>query len=187
MVKVLLPMPLDVYVLPGRGFAEAAAESSLPLSPVYIPRHFETLQRIQCPVTPSEMAERLRAARQEILGQLMITSACQAGVSLMRESCQREEGGEDESQVKICEICQADYEPNESVTCLPCNHLFHSCCINRWIDTRLNALQLFSCPLCRRSIPCSLEQEDEDSHGIQWHHETRWLMVTNWVPMQVAR
>ena len=69
-------------------------------------------------------------------GQLLITNARQACVRTVNESGSREDGepeggGEEENQVKICEICQVEYEPHESVTFLPCSHFFHSRCITR--------------------------------------------------------
>ena len=48
----------------------------------------------------------------------------------------------------------------------------------------LAALQLCSCPLCRRHVPCSLQQEEGGSNGIEWQQEFRWFMVTNWISLQ---
>ncbi|XP_072959075.1 RING-H2 finger protein ATL80-like [Typha angustifolia] len=46
-----------------------------------------------------------------------------------------------------CAICQAELEEGERCRLLPrCNHWFHKCCIDMWLDKRL------SCPLCRDTI-----------------------------------
>lgn len=45
-----------------------------------------------------------------------------------------------------CAICQTNYEANESLKKLPCEHLFHTDCITNWLSvTRI-------CPLCRQKI-----------------------------------
>ena len=43
-------------------------------------------------------------------------------------------------------ICRADYEVNEEIKRLPCNHLFHARCVARWLSiTRI-------CPVCRKRV-----------------------------------
>ncbi|XP_059306823.1 putative RING-H2 finger protein ATL69 isoform X1 [Lycium ferocissimum] len=47
---------------------------------------------------------------------------------------------------KICPICLAEYQPNETLRTIPeCQHSFHTDCIDEWLP--LNA----SCPVCRKS------------------------------------
>lgn len=45
-----------------------------------------------------------------------------------------------------CCVCLCVFEPNEEVSELPCNHIFHTPCLNKWF---LNTHT--TCPLCRRS------------------------------------
>ncbi|BEJ13400.1 hypothetical protein CspHIS471_0305740 [Cutaneotrichosporon sp. HIS471] len=54
------------------------------------------------------------------------------------------EGEKDES----CAICQDDYEPSQFVLVTPCNHMYHSSCLERWIKTP----NVSSCPMCRRDL-----------------------------------
>ncbi|XP_022764688.1 putative RING-H2 finger protein ATL69 [Durio zibethinus] len=45
-----------------------------------------------------------------------------------------------------CSICLSDYQPKDSVRCIPdCHHCFHVDCIDEWLRTSA------TCPLCRNS------------------------------------
>ncbi|KAL6052974.1 RING/U-box superfamily protein [Balamuthia mandrillaris] len=45
-----------------------------------------------------------------------------------------------------CRICLCEYEPQEQMRLLPCNHHFHCTCIDRWL------LSHDTCPLCVQSV-----------------------------------
>lgn len=47
-----------------------------------------------------------------------------------------------------CSICLADYEVNDTVRTLPCGHIHHTRCIDRWLE------QSALCPICKQSIEC---------------------------------
>ncbi|KAK2725572.1 hypothetical protein QYM36_000165 [Artemia franciscana] len=53
-----------------------------------------------------------------------------------------------------CTICYESYKLQESVTKLPCDHLFHNDCIVPWLELHC------TCPVCRRSF---LEEEEKTS------------------------
>lgn len=46
----------------------------------------------------------------------------------------------------VCCICLANYEDNDELRELPCTHLFHSECVDKWL--KINAL----CPLCKLEV-----------------------------------
>ncbi|XP_057718528.1 E3 ubiquitin-protein ligase At1g63170 [Arachis stenosperma] len=46
----------------------------------------------------------------------------------------------------VCCICLAKYENNDELRELPCSHLFHKECVDRWL--KINAL----CPLCKSEV-----------------------------------
>jgi len=46
-----------------------------------------------------------------------------------------------------CCICLCDYIRNQRLRVLPCQHFFHTRCIERWL-TRINS----DCPLCRSDV-----------------------------------
>ena len=45
-----------------------------------------------------------------------------------------------------CSICMNDYVEGEVLSELPCGHLFHQACVNRWLPIKE------TCPLCRHDI-----------------------------------
>jgi hypothetical protein len=46
---------------------------------------------------------------------------------------------------ETCRICLTDYERDDDVRPLQCDHLFHKYCIDTWLSKHVN-----SCPLCRQ-------------------------------------
>jgi Ring finger domain len=45
-----------------------------------------------------------------------------------------------------CIICLEKYEVGDEITTLPCIHVFHRVCVNRWLKSNR------SCPECRTSV-----------------------------------
>jgi hypothetical protein len=45
-----------------------------------------------------------------------------------------------------CSICLIDFEDEDDVSSLPCNHLFHKACIEEWCSYKAD------CPNCREKI-----------------------------------
>jgi hypothetical protein len=53
----------------------------------------------------------------------------------------------DDYKEKICNICLDNYNINDKLKILPCNHYFHENCIHTWLcNTKVN------CPICRKDI-----------------------------------
>lgn len=53
----------------------------------------------------------------------------------------------DESdKIESCSICIEPFEQDELVSALSCGHLYHSSCINEWLQKTLH------CPLCRSPV-----------------------------------
>lgn len=52
---------------------------------------------------------------------------------------------DNDSEVK-CLVCQHEYEQGETLTRLPCGHVFHSECVAQWLGAN------DQCPYCRKSI-----------------------------------
>lgn len=46
-----------------------------------------------------------------------------------------------------CSICKCDFEVDEKVSQMPCEHLFHPQCITTWLEQRN------TCPICRHALP----------------------------------
>eukprot|EP00177_Eucheuma_denticulatum_P000951 GFKZ01001730.1.p1 GENE.GFKZ01001730.1~~GFKZ01001730.1.p1 ORF type:complete len:506 (+),score=56.75 GFKZ01001730.1:323-1840(+) len=54
--------------------------------------------------------------------------------------------GGDDAEVDKCAICLGEFEDGEMVKTLPCYHLFHTECVDRWL--KVNKV----CPFCKKSI-----------------------------------
>ncbi|MED6213578.1 hypothetical protein PIB30_094776 [Stylosanthes scabra] len=59
-----------------------------------------------------------------------------------------------------CCVCLSEFEPESEINRLPCGHLFHKVCLEKWLD-----YWNITCPLCRNP----LMPEDND----------QWLLVSN--------
>jgi hypothetical protein len=46
-----------------------------------------------------------------------------------------------------CVVCMIEYNEDEQITHLPCEHFFHADCAQSWLRVRA------SCPVCRKSVP----------------------------------
>ena len=51
-----------------------------------------------------------------------------------------------EGENNNCVICLADFEPGESITTLPCVHMFHTECIKAWLKSNNH------CPVCKIEV-----------------------------------
>ncbi|XP_027940280.1 E3 ubiquitin-protein ligase At1g63170 [Vigna unguiculata] len=62
----------------------------------------------------------------------------------------------------VCCICLAKYENNDELRELPCSHLFHKDCVDKWL--KINSL----CPLCKNDVGENLtglvSSEDASQH-----------------------
>lgn len=59
-----------------------------------------------------------------------------------------------EEKEEECHLCLENMRVGEEVMILPCQHLFHSQCVNELIIH-----QHITCPLCRKSIPIEKSEE----------------------------
>jgi len=79
--------------------------------------------------------------REEVLARLPLVKV---------EQQQREDSGS-------CSICFVEYEPEEFVLQLPCNHFYHKQCIVKWLKMRS------TCPNCRLDLNFTQESQNESS------------------------
>ncbi|XP_010062439.2 E3 ubiquitin-protein ligase At1g63170 isoform X1 [Eucalyptus grandis] len=88
-------------------------------------------------------------------GEEFITGGSEGGVLAPGTEKERFLSGED----AVCCICLSRYADNDELKELPCHHVFHVECIDKWL--KINA----SCPLCKSEISESsgLSQSDRDS------------------------
>ena len=63
----------------------------------------------------------------------------------------------DEKLEGSCPVCQCDWEAGDEVRILPCEHQFHTQCIDRWLQKHKA-----NCPLCKKDVREDWEDEEEE-------------------------
>ena len=80
----------------------------------------------------------------------------------------------DSETVQQCSICLENINSGESRASLPCNHVFHLSCVERW------CMSHNSCPLCRRHI-------DVERPQVQPRNQrTQRIIVNNITSVHIA-
>lgn len=81
------------------------------------------------------------------------------GAELLRSCCcdpgsARPEPGKTLEKQTICAICQVDFRDRDELRVLPCQHMFHRRCVDKWLVGSTSAPELHtnSCPLCKADI-----------------------------------
>nr|XP_018675530.1 PREDICTED: E3 ubiquitin-protein ligase At1g63170-like [Musa acuminata subsp. malaccensis] len=74
--------------------------------------------------------------------EINLESQCDGGILAAGTDKERMISGED----AVCCICLAKYVDNEELRELPCSHVFHKECVDKWL--KINAL----CPLCKIKV-----------------------------------
>ena len=57
------------------------------------------------------------------------------------------EENKEEFKEKDCNICLEQFNTNNELKVLPCNHFFHKDCIKEWLCN-----EKVNCPICRKDI-----------------------------------
>jgi len=68
---------------------------------------------------------------------------------------QEEEDCLDNYEMPSCSICLCEYEEGESLTRLPCGHVYHEECVSAWVSNHVR------CPLCNYDL-----EEDASSSSL---------------------
>ena len=61
---------------------------------------------------------------------------------------------------KECPICLKKFEQDDELTCLPCEHEFHSACVEAWLNKAAN------CPMCRSVVSYCIKQAQDVTMSI---------------------
>lgn len=65
-----------------------------------------------------------------------------------------------------CSICLCDYEKGETITRLPCGHLYHESCVDAWTTNHVR------CPLCNCDLMEGFEQQQQPAGRHHQHNTT---------------
>jgi hypothetical protein len=60
---------------------------------------------------------------------------------------------DDKHKGEPCAVCKSEFEINEKITVLNCNHIYHTDCIGEWVKYKSE------CPVCRAEIPTNFTQQ----------------------------
>ena len=66
---------------------------------------------------------------------------------------------EEEVWATDCAVCLGEFEQDESVRELPCEHIFHDACIHDWFMKAKAA----ACPLCRNQLHSGMSNDNIES------------------------
>uniref|UniRef100_A0A3B3Q8R5 E3 ubiquitin-protein ligase RNF181 n=1 Tax=Paramormyrops kingsleyae TaxID=1676925 RepID=A0A3B3Q8R5_9TELE len=73
-----------------------------------------------------------------------------------------------------CPVCLLEFEEDETVRKMPCEHLFHSSCILPWLG------KTNSCPLCRLELPTDNQEYEEFRKDKVSAPDTRRCRMHTW-------
>jgi len=67
-----------------------------------------------------------------------------------------------------CAICKNDFVEDDSLRLLPCGHVFHRTCADKWLlgTTGHPFIQTNTCPLCKINVTDELTKLERTNHGI---------------------
>lgn len=86
------------------------------------------------------------------------------GAAAKEECCVGSDDDDDDGARSLdaslsCVVCLMEFEEEEEVCTLPCEHLFHKSCIHKWLR------QEGSCPQCRRRVGARAEVKAREPDG----------------------
>jgi len=84
-----------------------------------------------------------------------------------------EKSFDDDDEEPSCSICLCEYENGETVTKLPCNHIYHESCITSWTESHVR------CPLCNYDLMTGFEKPESVRSQQQNNNETEQLAFRN--------
>jgi len=156
LLSICLCLPCVLCFMSRFAASDAGAESS----------DIEALRTIR--FDPAEYARDVEARRQLRLQQrssaVGATSAAVASAAVPQTATEAVSSSTDEHKVSAvpssdadaptCAICCQPYEQDEELRILPCDHDFHTNCIDHWLRIRP------TCPICRGSIIGSNHGDD---------------------------
>ncbi|KAL7439186.1 hypothetical protein ACHAXM_006606 [Skeletonema potamos] len=79
----------------------------------------------------------------------------------------------DNDEEPSCSICLCEYENGETVTKLPCNHIYHESCLSSWTENHVR------CPLCNYDLMTGFEQPESVRNQQQNNNEAEQLAFRN--------
>lgn len=100
-------------------------------------------------------ASRLYSMSMERRAEKRLKSEAKRAIGRLRVRTLKRGDEETTSDIHMCAVCIESYKPEEVVTVLTCDHIFHKACIEPWL------LERRTCPMCKCDVLKALGVEEE--------------------------
>ena len=108
---------------------------------------------------------------------LVVQECCKQSADCCNEACPDKGRG----MTGGCVICLADYADGDLLRVLPCRHVFHAACADRWLTNQDASVR--TCPTCK-AVALRVPDERDTVHRQRWRDRGRVAATTDFDAQQ---
>jgi len=114
-------------------------------------RHLDVQSILNLPVITFEAKTN---AREQMKPKLSDSWTIVDGSSQQAQNSTCEEEQKQDDTADVCVICLEAFVPGDRLRVLPCNHSFHTGCIDRWLSGSQSCVECYTagCPTCKENV-----------------------------------